>query len=66
VLSNREVQILGMLGRGRTPREIAKTLNISLRTIQTHRQRIKDKLQLNSALEVIRFAIAFVERGRGE
>ncbi len=66
VLTNRELQILGMLGRGRTPREIAKTLNISLRTIQTHRQRIKDKLQLNSALEVIRFAIAFVERGRGE
>lgn len=41
-----------MLGRGRSTREIAQSLNLGESTVETYRARIKDKLQLRSAAEL--------------
>ncbi len=56
-LSNRELEILGLLGRGKTIREVAESLNLSGKTIDTHRQRIKKKLGLQTSAQVTQFAI---------
>jgi DNA-binding NarL/FixJ family response regulator len=46
-----------MLGRGHPTRSIAKELNLSIKTIETHRAHIKEKLGLADANDMIRFAI---------
>ncbi len=56
-LSDRELEILGLLGRGQTIREVAESLNLSGKTIDTHRQRIKKKLGLQTSAQVTQFAI---------
>lgn len=56
-LSNRELQVLNLIGRGRTTREIAETLNLSVKTVESHRQRIKKKLNLRSAPQLVQFAV---------
>ena len=48
-LSNREVQVLNLIGRGKTTREIAQDLSLSIKTVESHRQRIKKKLSLDSS-----------------
>lgn len=59
-LSNRELQILEMIGRGRSSREVAEALNLSIKTIEAHRQRIKRKLGLGSGAQLVNFAVAWV------
>ena len=44
-LSNRELQILHMIGKGMSTRETAHSLNLSIKTVESHRQRIKRKLE---------------------
>jgi DNA-binding NarL/FixJ family response regulator len=61
-LSNRELQILVMIGRGRSSREVAETLSLSVKTIEAHRQRIKRKLGLKSGTQLVNFAVAWVAR----
>jgi DNA-binding NarL/FixJ family response regulator len=56
-LSNRELQVLNLIGRGRTTREIANDLNLSVKTVESHRQRIKKKLNLNSSPQLVQFAV---------
>jgi len=56
-LSNRELQVLNMIGRGRTTREIAENLSLSVKTIESHRQRIKKKLNLETAPQLVQFAV---------
>jgi DNA-binding NarL/FixJ family response regulator len=56
-LSNRELQVLNLIGRGRTTREIAETLNLSVKTVESHRQRIKKKLNLRTAPQLVQFAV---------
>jgi DNA-binding CsgD family transcriptional regulator len=56
-LSNRELQVLNMIGRGRTTREIAENLSLSVKTIESHRQRIKKKLNLQTAPQLVQFAV---------
>ena len=55
-LSEREKEVFRRLGRGRTTREIADELNLSIKTIETHRAHIKEKLVLASARDVARLA----------
>ncbi|HLZ97645.1 MAG TPA: response regulator transcription factor [Steroidobacteraceae bacterium] len=57
-LSNRELQILHMIGKGMSTREAAQTLHLSIKTIESHRQRIKRKLNLNTGSQLVRFAVA--------
>lgn len=63
-LSDRELEIFQMLGAGCRPREIAATLHISPKTVDTHREHLKDKLGLEDGNALIRAATVWVERGR--
>ena len=56
-LTDREQVILGMLAQGLSSKLCASKLNISPRTVDTHRRNIKKKLGLNSMPALIRFAI---------
>jgi len=58
-LSDRELEVLQLSGQGQTPREIANQLGISVKTVETHRMRVRDKLNLASSAELMRFAIAW-------
>jgi DNA-binding NarL/FixJ family response regulator len=51
-LADRELEVFQMLGRGRSTRDIAQTLNLGESTVETYRARIKEKLQLRSAAEL--------------
>lgn len=51
-LADRELEVFQMLGRGKSTREIALTLNLGESTVETYRARIKEKLQLRSAAEL--------------
>ena len=57
VLSPRERQVFHELGAGRSVRAIAVDLGVSMKTIETHRQRIKEKLRLKSGAELNRRAV---------
>jgi DNA-binding NarL/FixJ family response regulator len=60
-LSDREFAVLRLIGEGKSTGEIAEQMNLSVRTISTYRERIKEKLQLKNAAELMRFAICWVE-----
>lgn len=55
-LSARELEVLELIGRGMSTRRIADMLYISIKTVETHRARIKQKLQLESAVDLVRVA----------
>jgi DNA-binding NarL/FixJ family response regulator len=55
-LSRREREVFRLIGEGRSNKEIAGLLLISLRTVETHRARVIDKLDLHSAAEIVRDA----------
>ncbi len=57
-LSEREHEVLRLLALGHTNQEIAKTLYISVRTAETHRAHIMQKLGLSSRAELVRYALA--------
>jgi len=56
-LSDRELEIFRLLGQGRTTSQIATDLNLSLKTVQTHYTRAKEKLGVSSFTELLRAAI---------
>ena len=56
-LSNRELQILHMIGKGMSTRETANSLNLSVKTVESHRQRIKRKLNLNTGAQLVQYAV---------
>jgi DNA-binding CsgD family transcriptional regulator len=56
-LTNRELQILHMIGKGASTRETARLLHLSIKTIESHRQRIKRKLSLTTAAQLLRYAV---------
>jgi DNA-binding NarL/FixJ family response regulator len=56
-LSNRELQILNLIGRGKGTRQIADDLNLSIKTVESHRQRIKKKLNLVTSPQLVQFAV---------
>lgn len=60
-LSDREFTVLRLIGEGRSTGEIADQMNLSVRTISTYRERIKEKLQLKNAAELVRYAVRWVE-----
>jgi DNA-binding NarL/FixJ family response regulator len=61
-LSDREQQILALLAQGQSSKQIARTLDIGVRTVETHRQAIRRKLDLAGQADLIRYA---VENARG-
>lgn len=56
-LTDREMEIFRMIGAGMTVKEIAEKLFLSAKTIEAHREHIKEKLTLKSSAELLRFAI---------
>ena len=56
-LSDRELEVLRLIGSGRTPTEIAEQLTLSIKTVSTYRARILEKLNLRTTAELIRFAV---------
>lgn len=56
-LSNREFQILVLLGQGKAPKEIAATLEINPKTVGSYRARIFDKMQFKTVADAIRYCI---------
>jgi len=56
-LSSRENEVLEMIGKGISPTEIAKALNLSIKTVSTYRTRILDKMEMNSNAEIIKYMI---------
>ncbi len=60
-LSDREFAVLRLIGEGKSTGEIADQLNLSVRTISTYRERIKEKLHLKNASELVRYAVRWVE-----
>ena len=59
-LSDRELEILELIGKGHEVRQIAKLLHLSPKTVETHRAHIKDKLDLKNSREVARFALQWL------
>jgi DNA-binding NarL/FixJ family response regulator len=66
VLSDRELQVFQLIGQGRTTRLIAEALHLSIKTIESHREHIKQKLNLDSSAELAQRATQWVETGRIE
>jgi DNA-binding NarL/FixJ family response regulator len=62
VLTDREFEILELLGQGKTNREIAGNLNLSPKTVETHRVNIRHKLHIKSTPELIRYAVRCSEQ----
>ena len=63
-LTDRELEVLQLIGEGTEVRDIAEKLHISAKTVEAHRAHIKEKLNLSNAREVARFAVQWVEQQR--
>jgi DNA-binding NarL/FixJ family response regulator len=59
-LSDREIEVLTLLGRGSSSKEIAERLHLSQKTVDSHRTHLKEKLNLSGATELVRFAFEWV------
>ena len=59
-LSNRELEIFEMIGQGLSTKQIAKKLHLSHKTVETHREKIKTKLNLSHSTELSRRATQWV------
>jgi DNA-binding NarL/FixJ family response regulator len=64
-LSDRELEVFQLLGQGRETRDIATSLNISIKTVQAYCARIKEKLKLANASELLREAVRWYENRVG-
>ena len=60
-LTDREFEVFQLIGGGRTTRQIAEKLHVSVKTVEAHRVNVKQKLNLATAPELIRFAVRWVE-----
>ena len=60
-LTDREFEVLQLIGQGLTTKAIAQRLNLSSKTVDVHREHLKEKLQLENATSLIRYAVRWVE-----
>lgn len=65
VLSDRELEVFELTGHGLSTREIAERLHLSVKTIESYRARIKDKLHFDSGNELMKHAVQWVESEEG-
>jgi DNA-binding NarL/FixJ family response regulator len=61
-LTDRELEVFELIGRGLSTAAIADRLQVSVKTIETYRSNIKTKLHLKDATDLIRFAATWTER----
>jgi DNA-binding NarL/FixJ family response regulator len=64
-LTERETEIFQLLGEGKSAGDIAAALHISVKTVEAHREHIKQKLNLKNSSELLRYAIEAQLRSRG-
>jgi len=60
-LTDRELVVLELIGRGLPTREVAAKLHISPKTVDSHREHLKDKLELDSATELLKYAVQWLQ-----
>jgi DNA-binding NarL/FixJ family response regulator len=60
-LTNRELEVFQLIGKGLSTRRIATKLNLSIKTIETHRQNIKQKLNLEDSTELVQQAVQWAQ-----
>lgn len=60
-LTDREFEVFQHIGAGKSTRDIAEKLHLSVKTVEVHRLHIKDKLAIRTAPELIRYAVRWVE-----
>jgi DNA-binding NarL/FixJ family response regulator len=60
-LSDRELEVFGLIGQGHGTRPIAEKLHLSVKTVESHRAHIKEKLNLKNATELVHHAIQWVQ-----
>ena len=60
-LSDRELEVFRLIGQGKGTQQIATELHLSVKTIETYRAHIKEKLDLKTATELVRYAVQFNE-----
>jgi DNA-binding NarL/FixJ family response regulator len=58
-LSDREIEVLRLIGEGYTTREVASSLGVSAKTVESHRGNMRQKLNLSTGAKLIRFAISY-------
>ncbi len=63
-LSDRQFEIFQMIGQGKGTRAISEELNVSVKTVDAHRANIKEKLHLASGVELVRYAVRWVENNK--
>jgi DNA-binding NarL/FixJ family response regulator len=64
ILSDRELEVFQLLGQGRGTRQISELLRVSVKTVQAYCARIKEKLNVSSATELVREAVRWQESTR--
>ena len=64
-LTDRELEVMELIGLGRTTREIAAALQLGVATVDTYRARIKEKMNFRNAVELQHFAIRWVREREG-
>ena len=64
-LTERELEVLRLLGSGQGTKQIAETLRVSHKTVESHRLHIKEKLGIGSAPELVRFAASWLAQQGG-
>lgn len=64
-LSDREFEVFQLLGAGKNTKEVAEALHLSPKTVDVHRGRIKEKLQLKDATSLLHHAVRWVETQSG-
>jgi DNA-binding NarL/FixJ family response regulator len=64
-LSDRELEVFALLGQGHGTRAIAEKLNLSVKTVESHRAHIKEKLNLTNAMELTHHAIQWAQLEAG-
>lgn len=64
-LSDRELEVFQLIGQGHGTREIAELLHLSIKTVETYREHIKEKLKLKDATALVRYAVHWAE-GEGK
>lgn len=62
-LTNRELEVFNQIGRGKSMREIAKTLGVSIKTVETYRSQIKEKLDITRANQLVIYASEWFRHG---
>lgn len=60
-LSDRELQVFELLGQGHKTKEVAQALHLSIKTVQTYCEHLKEKLLLKDRASLVRFAVQWVE-----